>query len=243
MGNFPTRRLNTSSRNSKENINKRKKIDRLLGDQSSSTLFMSVKDSYVSKKFILNTQDNLEEKIDRLMTMMNKLTAQDDDQNKQFKPKIYQCKRRGQTMNFYDRCDRNYPNGYRSDSRDRRISFSDRTQCRQHYTDRPRYEQRCRDNFIRGNFKGNLRPNQMYSRQNYRGGYRRNYRNENYERGRSRERQYAENTGGNDRSSSSRSTMGWNRYYWIQEMANPSCPNNIIYICYQKFASKNAEFK
>ena len=34
--------------------------------------------------------------------MISKLTAQDDNQVKQFKPKIYQCKRRGQTRNFYD---------------------------------------------------------------------------------------------------------------------------------------------
>ena len=87
--------------------------------QSSSTPFMSTKNSCVSKKVTLHTQDNLGEKIDRLMTMMSKLTAQDDHQNKQFKPKIYQSKRRGQMRNFYDKCDRNYPNRYRSDHRDR----------------------------------------------------------------------------------------------------------------------------
>ena len=32
--------------------------------------------------------------------MMNKLTAQNDERNKQFKPKIFQSKRRGQTTNF-----------------------------------------------------------------------------------------------------------------------------------------------
>ena len=48
------------------------------------------------------TQDSLDEKIDRLTSMMSILTAQGDNQNKQFKPKIYQSKRRGQTNNFYD---------------------------------------------------------------------------------------------------------------------------------------------
>ena len=43
---------------------------------------MSIKDGYVGKRV---TQDGLEEKIDRLTTMMSKLTAQDDEQNKQFK--------------------------------------------------------------------------------------------------------------------------------------------------------------
>ena len=35
--------------------------------------------------------------------MVSKLTAKDNGLNKQFKPKIFQCKRRGQTGNFYDR--------------------------------------------------------------------------------------------------------------------------------------------
>ena len=121
-------------------ISTKEKIDRQLVDQSSSTPFMSIKDSYANKKFTFDTWDNEEEKIDRLMTMMNKLTAQDDEQNKQFKPKMYQSNRRGQMRNFYDRPERNYPNRYRSYSRDRRISFSGRIQCAQDYTDRPRYQ-------------------------------------------------------------------------------------------------------
>ena len=61
---------------------------------------MSMKDGYVNKKVTFDTQDGLEEKIDRLTTMMTKLTTQDDGQDKQFKPKIYQGKRRGQMMNL-----------------------------------------------------------------------------------------------------------------------------------------------
>ena len=63
---------------------------------------MGIKDSYVHKRVIFDTKDGLEEKIDRLMTMMNKLTTQ-DGQNKQFKPMIFQGKRRGQTRNFCDK--------------------------------------------------------------------------------------------------------------------------------------------
>ena len=40
------------------------------------------------------------EKTDRVITMMSKFTAQDDNQTKQLKPKIYQSKRRGQMRNF-----------------------------------------------------------------------------------------------------------------------------------------------
>ena len=64
----------------------------------------------------------MEEKIDRLKSMMSKLTTEDESQNKQFKPKIYQDKRRGQTRNFYDRHSyeqRNDQNRYRSNSGDR----------------------------------------------------------------------------------------------------------------------------
>ena len=35
--------------------------------------------------------------------MMSKLAANDEGTNKQFKPKIYQNKRRGQTRNFYEK--------------------------------------------------------------------------------------------------------------------------------------------
>ena len=58
---------------------------------------MNIKDRYVNKKVTFNTQDGLEGKVDRLTSMMIKLTSQDDDQIKQFKPEIYQIKRRGQT--------------------------------------------------------------------------------------------------------------------------------------------------
>ena len=64
-------------------------------------------------------QDGLEDKIDRLTVMMSKLATKDDGINKQFKPKIYQSKRRGQSRNFYDKHNydqRNYQNRYRSDS-------------------------------------------------------------------------------------------------------------------------------
>ena len=52
--------------------------------------FMNIKDGYTSKKVTFDTQNSLDEKTDRLTSMMSKLTAQDDDQIKQFKPKIYQ---------------------------------------------------------------------------------------------------------------------------------------------------------
>ena len=73
----------------------KEKIDRQLAGQISSTPFMNIRDGYVSKKVTFDTQDGLEEKIERFTSMMSKLTTLDDRQNKQFKPKIYQGKRRG----------------------------------------------------------------------------------------------------------------------------------------------------
>ena len=58
----------------------KEKIYRQLAGQSSLTPFMSIKDGYVSEKVTFNIQDNLEEKIDKLITMMSKLTAEDDKQ-------------------------------------------------------------------------------------------------------------------------------------------------------------------
>ena len=40
------------------------------------------------KAVSLNMQDRLDDKIDKLTSMMSKLTTQDDKQDKQFKPKI-----------------------------------------------------------------------------------------------------------------------------------------------------------
>ena len=174
---------------------------------------MSIKDSYNNKIVTFDMQDRLEKKINRLTVMMSKLTSNDDRLNKQFKPKIFQSKRRGQIRHLYDKCNynqRNYQNMYSSSSGDRRISFSGRSQYGQNYRGRPGYEQSHRNDFKRGNFRGNVRMYQNFRRQNKRGGHRGNYRNENYERGRSRSRegQYQGNLRRNERSSSSRSRSG-----------------------------------
>ena len=144
---------------------------------------------------------------------MSKLTTRDESQNKQFKPKIYQGKRRGQTGNFYNRHSydqRNDQNRYKTNSGDRRILLSGRIQYGQNYRDSPGYNQSYRNDCRTENFRGNLRSNQNYRGQNHRDGYRRNYRSDNYEggRSRSRDRQFSDNVRRNDRSSSSRSRSG-----------------------------------
>ena len=59
----------------------KEKIYRQLVGQSSSTPFINIKDSYINKKVIFNTQDGLEDKIDRLTVMMSKSAANDDGTN------------------------------------------------------------------------------------------------------------------------------------------------------------------
>ena len=95
------RRFIISSRDS-QRILTTEKIDRQLAGQSSSAPFMSIKDGYSSKRVTFDMQDNLDDKIDMLTLMLSKFTVQHDNLNKQFKPKIYQGKWRGQSRNFYD---------------------------------------------------------------------------------------------------------------------------------------------
>ena len=45
-------------------------------------------------------QDGLENKIDRIMVMVSQLTTKGEGFNKQFKPKIYQGRRGGQSRKF-----------------------------------------------------------------------------------------------------------------------------------------------
>ena len=150
-------------------------------------------------------QDSLDDKIDKLTSMMSKLTTQDNNQKKQFKSKIYQGRWGGQARNNYPNHS-NYQNKCRLNSEDRRTSFRGRGQYRQNNRGRLCYINNYRNDFRRYNFK----EMQTYRDQNFRGECRRNYRNNKFGRGRSRsrERQYSGIFRRNDRSSSSRSGSG-----------------------------------
>ena len=67
----------------------KEKIDRQLAGQFSSTPFMNIRDSQ-GKKVSFNMQDDLEQKIDKLMVMMDKLVTEDNRCSKPFRPQIYQ---------------------------------------------------------------------------------------------------------------------------------------------------------
>ena len=80
----------------------KEKIDRQLSGQSSSTLFMSMKDNH-SRRVTFDTGDELGDKVDKLTVMVGKSAARDSGSGRQFKPQIYQGKRRGQNRGNYDR--------------------------------------------------------------------------------------------------------------------------------------------
>ena len=70
----------------------KEKIDKQLAGQTSSTPFMSVRDSQ-NKRVKFNTADNLEQKIDRLTIMIGKLVTEDKGHTKPFKPQVCQSNR------------------------------------------------------------------------------------------------------------------------------------------------------
>ena len=79
---------------------------------------MSIKDNY-NRRVIFDTGDELGDKIDKLTVMIGKLAARDSRSSRQFKPQIYQGKRKGQNRGSYDRFSydqQGYKNRYRSDS-------------------------------------------------------------------------------------------------------------------------------
>ena len=101
-----------------------------MAGHSSSTPFKGTKDGYNSKRVTFDMQDSLDEKIGKPTSMMNIFTAQDNNQNKQLKPKICQGRGREKSRNNYPDHN-NYQNRYISNSRDRRTSFRGRGQDRQ----------------------------------------------------------------------------------------------------------------
>ena len=63
----------------------KEKRDRQLAGQTSSTPFMSIRNGY-NKRVTFNATEGIEQKIDKLMTMMGKLVTEDEEQSKLFKP-------------------------------------------------------------------------------------------------------------------------------------------------------------
>ena len=62
----------------------KEKIDRQLAGQTSSTPFMSVRDGH-NKMVTFDATNDIEQNIDKLMTMIGKLVTKDEEQSKPFK--------------------------------------------------------------------------------------------------------------------------------------------------------------
>ena len=117
----------------------KEKTDRQLAGQISLTPFMNMKEEY-SKKVAFDTTDGIEEKIDKLILIMGKLMTEDEGQNIQFKPRVYQFNRgRGQTRCNYEQ--RGFQNWFRSNNTHR-----GRPRHGQDYKGRSRYSFNYRDN-------------------------------------------------------------------------------------------------
>ena len=109
-----------------------------------------------------DTQDMLDNKIDKLTCMIRKLSTQYSNQNRPFKPKMYQGRKRGQgRYNYYGR-GRQWDR-LRSSSSDRygRSNYRGRLQYWQNYRERSQYGQNYRG--------GNLRRGNYRRAQNYKG--------------------------------------------------------------------------
>ena len=64
---------------------------------------MNIRDGYNNQKVVtFDTQDRLDEKLDKITSIMSKMTAQGSNQHRPFKPKSYQGKRRGQSRYNYN---------------------------------------------------------------------------------------------------------------------------------------------
>ena len=133
------------------------KIDKQLVGQTSSTPFVSVRDSQ-NIKVSFNTPDNIEQKIDRLTVMVGKLVTEDKGHPKPFKPQVYQSNRgRNQSRgNFHGRF--------------RHIAYRGCLSYNQNFRGRNR------GNFSnRGNYRYNTQGSQRY-RNNYNDYRKNNYR-------------------------------------------------------------------
>ena len=83
---FPIDDLRQTAEAAKEIFTK-EKIDRQLSGQTSSNPFMSIKDNH-SRKVSFDTQEELGDKIDKLVVMIGKLAARDSRSGRQFKKNL-----------------------------------------------------------------------------------------------------------------------------------------------------------
>ena len=136
------------------------------GQTANSAPFMKMGDTiHPDKKVSINPQDSIGEKLENLTSMMYKMSIQQQEGKKPFKPRVYPKRGRGQ----------------------RRQNFGNRDRSRNNDMQRQNLRQtqnRCRNGNRRGSYRQNI--GRSKSRDRGRQNFRRNYNNIN--RSRSRER-------------------------------------------------------
>ena len=103
----------------------KEKLDKQLIGQTSTSLFMNIRDG-TERKVSFNTRDELGDKIDKLIVVMSRLAAKDSHEKRPFKPQIY--KSGGQNRSYNQGSYQNRP-----DSRKRGQYIS--SMPRQNYRD------------------------------------------------------------------------------------------------------------
>ena len=93
---FPIEDLRQAVDTAKRILTK-KKLDKQLIGQTSTSSFMSLRDGS-ARRVSLNTRDELGDKIDKLTVVMSRLAAKDSHEKRLFKPQIY--KSRGQNRSY-----------------------------------------------------------------------------------------------------------------------------------------------
>ena len=145
----------------------KEKLDKQLSRQTAnSNLFMKMGDTVPpGKKMSIKPQDSIEERLENLTSMMYKMSIQQEEGKKPFKPQVYPKRGRGQRR-------QNFGNKDRSRNNDRQRQNFRQTQ------------NGCRNGNRRGNYRQNF--GRSNSRDRGRQNVRRNYNNN--DRSRSRER-------------------------------------------------------
>ena len=93
---FPIEDLRQAVDTAKRILTK-EKLDKQLTGQMSTSPFMSIREG-IDKRVLLDTRDELGDKIDKLTVVMSKLAAIDNHERRPFKPQIY--KSRGQNRSY-----------------------------------------------------------------------------------------------------------------------------------------------
>ena len=108
---FPINNLRDTVDAMKRVLTKEKLDKHLSGHTVTSTPFMKMGDTlYSGKKVSLNAQDSIKERLENLMSMMSKMSIQQEEGKKPFKPQVYPKRGRGQRRQNFDNRDRSRNN-------------------------------------------------------------------------------------------------------------------------------------